>query len=141
MKEELKFKLLKKYPKLLKDYGGDKKKTCMSWGITCGDGWFDIIDELFEKISKQHPNVYLTQVKEKLGLLRVYFDFVKNKTTEEVEEVWKLVFKSVKKSSKICEFCGKPGNIRKEGWHKILCDACHEKREKNIWQSLYRWIK
>ena len=47
MSPELELKLVEKYPKLLRDYRGDPKVTCMSFGIeTNGDGWYQIIDHL-----------------------------------------------------------------------------------------------
>lgn len=44
MKKELELELVKKYPKLFKGYGGDPRKTCLSWGCECGDGWYNLID-------------------------------------------------------------------------------------------------
>ena len=51
MKKELATILREKYPTLSQDYGGDMTKTCMAWGFECGDGWYNILDELFEKLT------------------------------------------------------------------------------------------
>ena len=32
MKEELQLELVKKYPKILKNFRGDPMQTCMAWG-------------------------------------------------------------------------------------------------------------
>jgi hypothetical protein len=76
MKEELEKLLVKTYPCLYRDYGGDMRQTCMHWGFACGDGWFDIINDLSRKINVLMitDNVYVVadQVKEKFGGLRFY---------------------------------------------------------------------
>lgn len=51
MERELEKQLVKKYPKLFTEYGGSPQKTCMSWGCECGDGWYNILDELCMKLS------------------------------------------------------------------------------------------
>jgi hypothetical protein len=50
MKKELDELLCKKYPKIFKDRNGDMKETLMCWGFECGDGWFNIIDQLCANI-------------------------------------------------------------------------------------------
>lgn len=50
MKEELDKQLCEKFPKLFSDRHGDMKETCMVWGFTCGDGWFNIIHALCANI-------------------------------------------------------------------------------------------
>jgi len=87
MKEELELQLVKKYPYIFKNYKGDKTKTCMAWGMTCGDGWYDILDRACEKLSKIE-GVYAEQVKEKFGMLRFYIHMDK-KAYENDKELWK----------------------------------------------------
>ena len=50
MKKELQDELYAKYPLLYKDRTKSASKSCMSWGIAVGDGWFKIIDELSAKL-------------------------------------------------------------------------------------------
>lgn len=71
MKKELEEKLLKNYPKLYRQYYWDMTQTAMNWGFCCGDGWYDIINDLSEKLSKF--DVEAVQVKEKFGGLRYYY--------------------------------------------------------------------
>ena len=52
MKKELEMKLVEKYPKLFKHYGKSPQETCMAWGCEHGDGWYNILDELCEKLSQ-----------------------------------------------------------------------------------------
>jgi len=77
MKEELEKLLVKTYPSLYRDYGGDMRRTCMHWGFACGDGWFDIINNLSREITvlaiTNNIDVIADQVKEKFGGLRFYY--------------------------------------------------------------------
>lgn len=43
MTEELELKLVQEFPTLFRDYHGSPSETCMSWGCSCGDGWFTIL--------------------------------------------------------------------------------------------------
>ena len=50
MRKELEDKLFNKYPEIFKQKDLPARETCMCWGITCGDGWYDIIDNLCKLI-------------------------------------------------------------------------------------------
>ena len=131
MKEELEKKLVDAFPNFYKDYHGDMETTCMAWGMECGDGWFDLIWELSEKIEKlineyveaNPADTYVpraSQIKEKFGGLRVYMN-------SETDEMTKIVDYIEEKSYTICERCGEKGTLRKEGWMVTLCDLCNKK--------------
>ena len=46
MKTELDEKLCKDHPKIFANRNGDMQTTAMCWGFECGDGWYDIINNL-----------------------------------------------------------------------------------------------
>jgi len=50
MKRELDELLCKKYPKMLINRNKSMQETCMCWGFECGDGWFDLLDQLMGNI-------------------------------------------------------------------------------------------
>jgi len=81
MKQELELELVKKYPNLFRDYGGDMRLTCMTWGMSHGDGWYDIIDEIGRKLKDlgAEDMIIATQVKEKFGTLRFYYHYDSDK--------------------------------------------------------------
>jgi len=111
--------LVKKYPKIFRDYGRDITKTCMGWGMSCGKGWFLLIDELCSKLSDQ---AIALQVKEKLGGLRFYL--------QGTEEDYKIESEYESKSFEVCEMCGEPGERKSDhGWLRTICDKCDEKRK------------
>ena len=75
MDRELEKNLVETYPKLYRHYGGDIRKTCMGWGFSCGDGWYNLISDLSQNIKDldKHDRVVADQVKEKFGGLRFYY--------------------------------------------------------------------
>jgi len=54
----------------------DEKYPYPMFGIEVGDGWYNLLYKLFEKIQKAikqgSPFYGFTQIKEKWGLLRIY---------------------------------------------------------------------
>jgi len=108
----------------------------MCWGFDCGDGWYDIIDKLCEKIQKHcdelqskrfgkrgvsldDMQVEATQVKEKWGTLCFYVSGAD-------DTVYDMIDEAEKESSYTCEDCGEVGKLREGGWVKVQCDKCYE---------------
>ena len=50
MKQELDKLLCEKYPKMMVNRNKNMQETCMCWGFDCGDGWFQILDQLMGNI-------------------------------------------------------------------------------------------
>jgi hypothetical protein len=135
MNPDLELKLHNKYPKILKDIGGNPMHTCMAFGIETGDGWYDILDETMSKIqyfcdlcSKDDREVQLVaaQIKTKFGSLRFYVDIygeneIENKILND------FVDKAERKSFGLCEVCGKQGKRNNSGWIETLCEE-HSKK-------------
>jgi len=46
MKQELDELLCKRYPKIFRDRHADMRTTAMCWGFDCGNGWFNVIDQM-----------------------------------------------------------------------------------------------
>ncbi|MHB8368101.1 MAG: hypothetical protein ACYDBP_00240 [Leptospirales bacterium] len=86
MTEENERRLASKFPELYREYR--KKDSCMGYGFTCNDGWFDLLSRLsdaIDRIAREHGvTVVAKQVKEKLGGLRFYYS-VKEKGTSETK--------------------------------------------------------
>jgi hypothetical protein len=166
MTSELEHKLIEKYPKLFRDVNRSPKESLMCFGCEHGDGWYDIIDNLCGYISHLQknvsyylslkedikdsddksfngqfhcPDVVFTQIKEKYGTLRVYWNFAeienydeiksKLKNPDELDEYIKRYDNMVENaidfceylSSKTCEMTGKPGKLYSKGWCVTLC--------------------
>jgi len=124
MKKELDKLLCEKYPKMMVNRNKDMQETCMCWGFECGDGWFNILDQLMGNI--QHhidwknrteevvAQVTLDQVKEKFGTLRFYY-------TGGDDYISGLVSMAESMSGITCETCGKPGTSTGGSWVKTAC--------------------
>ena len=104
-----------KYPKMFaQPYGG----------FAVDKGWWPILQALCSNI--QHylnwknregevvPQVVVTQIKEKFGGLRFYYDGGDDRVQGMVSmaESW---------ADKSCEICGAPGTSGGRGWIKTLC--------------------
>jgi hypothetical protein len=131
MDKHLQQALIDKYPFLCQATKLTIHQSCMAWGFEIGNGWYDLVDELFEKLSK-FDGVVLAQVKEKFGVLTVYVD-------NGSEEVWDLLHEYSNKSSKICETCGNPGKIKGGGWLRAVCPECEKKFEEGKRPWMDNW--
>ena len=102
MTKDLEKRLSEEFPNLYKDIYGPMDKTCMHWGLECGDGWFDLIWRLSGKLEslivewmKQNLHISIprtVQVKEKFGTLRFYMENGTN-------EMCKLIYEAEEESS------------------------------------------
>ncbi len=64
MSPELEQKLVEKYPKLLREYGGSPQVTCMCFGFQHSDGWLNIVDHLLgylDNLQKTPLHINYTQ--------------------------------------------------------------------------------
>jgi len=116
---EKEIEIMKKYKAFIKPEKGPQH-TLMCFGFECGEGWYLILKNLFEAISKLDlPESFeILQVKEKFGGLRVYT----NSSTDEVDA---LIDKAEEESLITCEVCGafaKPST--RGGWVKTICENC-----------------
>jgi len=130
MKKELEKKLVKKYPNLYKNYF--IPKSSMSWGFSCGDGWYEVIDWL-SGVLEAIGGVVADQVKEKFGSLRFYYSFPNGTSGQIADAVRNIITEAVNRTYKTCENCGKPGGPRlnKVRQTKVLCNECYK-----VWKEI-----
>ena len=128
--------LYEKYPELFVNRHKSPMESCMSFGIECNLGWYNILSSLCWTIKQHEENiashkkhspettkeyypVKFDQVKEKFGGLRAYYsggnDYIRG-----------LVTMAETMSYKICEVCGNKGKANKSGWIITLCDGCRK---------------
>lgn len=93
-------------------------------GAAVGDGWLPMVKELILKLIDAGWNKQLSDIKEKFGGLCFYIG-------GGTDEIFDIIEEYEEKSYSICEECGEPGELRKGGWWKTLCDKHHEERENN----------
>ena len=125
MKRELDQLLCERYSKMMVNRNKSMIETCMCWGFDCGDGWFNILNQLMGSI--QHhldwknknglvvDQVTLDQVKEKFGTLRFYYS-----GGDDVVDGMVRLAESM--TCVTCEVCGSPGTQNSSGWITTLCE-------------------
>lgn len=126
--------LIKKYPHFfewVKEYREENPEgpiEPMEFGIECGKGWYWLLDNLMSEITtylkdNEHrdiPLVRVTQIKEKFGGLRFYYDGGD-------DYVHGMVWLAEGLSYKICETCGSTEEVSQTGgWIKTICKKCLE---------------
>ena len=135
MKAELQDKLYSAYPNIFVQKDLDMTQTAMCWGISCGDGWYDLIDELCGNIQNRvdnfnrnkpeedHMVCQATQVKEKFGGLCFY-------TYGGDEYIDGMISFAESMSYHICTECGQRSekNESNRGWIYTLCTSCKENK-------------
>ena len=132
MKQELDEYLCKVFPKIFAERNLPMQETAMCWGFDCGDGWFNIINQLCQNI--QHhidwknkekevvAQVVVSQVKEKYGTLRFYY-------SGGDDTIDGMVSMAESMSGVTCEECGNIGESNNGGWIKVLCETHLDERE------------
>lgn len=115
-------------------------KEPIQFGIACGEGWYDLIDDLLTSIKRYieyKPEIpfRITQIKSKFGGLRFYY-----KGGDDV--IQGMVQFAQSFSYRICEKCGTTKNI---GYtpYQTICKECWEKHTKfdeTKWKSRYEDI-
>ena len=147
MKKELQEKLFSKYPKLFRQKDLTPQETAMCWGIGCGDGWYDLLDELCGEIQNHCANINrdikyklensksdefveepitftceATQVKEKFGGLRFY-------TFGGDAFIDGAISLAESMSYRICSSCGnkKDTVVSDRGGIRAVCLNCQDK--------------
>lgn len=120
-------RLFAEFPNLYCDKNLPDTKTRICDGFVCGDGWFDVVYKLSQKLEKaiieykkvnkddpKPPRAF--QVKEKFGALCFYMSHY----TDEMRDI---IDEAEQKSHVTCVKCGRPGKLRAERrWHQTLCE-------------------
>lgn len=131
MDKELELELVRKYPKILKEYGGDMRVTCMSFGFQHQNGWLKLVSDglekvqylcdLFTKDNGSEVQLVATTFKEKFGTLRWYETTI-GATNLQMEILDNIVSATERKSAHTCEVTGERGELcQRGGWYKTLC--------------------
>lgn len=126
MKVELAEKLREQFPQIFVDLWGEPHKTCMSFGVETGDGWYDLIYKLCQDIMALNPgpDFKAEQIKSKFGGLRFY---ISGSYGESSDKIYDLIVKAENDSYNICETCGSSDGVKSEGsWIRTLCEKCRK---------------
>jgi hypothetical protein len=142
MNRKLEQQLYNKYPKIFIEKDLPKSQTAMCWGISTGNGWYKLLDDLCgaiqsyvdhtihykDAIESKPIQVVATQVKEKLGTLRFYTNYYD-------DIVYGMIKLAEYQSSVTCDICGEPGTLGDNGgWYATRCEKHYN--AKSVWNPL-----
>lgn len=134
MDQRLDAQLVEEFPNLYRDRHGNPQHTCMCWGFSCSDGWFELIYDLSSKLETlilqlpedQREHCKASQVKEKFGGLRFYMDGA-------TKEMRALIREAEDLSVHICDVCGQKGKLRTiKGYMQTVCEEHANDRKKVV---------
>jgi hypothetical protein len=101
----------------------------------CADGWYDILNNMCQKLNNLNIRLTFVQIKEKYGTLRVYYECQGKTTRNEHETMNEIVGLAEAQSSHTCELCGNIGKlIITNGWYRTRCShhAIMDKLEASV---------
>lgn len=121
MKQTLEQKIVERWRSWF-DIHGSIQRTLMPFGFEHGDGWFDIVWRLCERLEplvtqferETGDKFEVFQVKEKLGGLRFY-------AHPGNDLIFSAIADAEKESLRTCDVCGKPGKPNPSGWIQTRC--------------------
>jgi hypothetical protein len=107
MDAELQDQLYQRYPAIFAERLLPATETAMCWGITIGNGWYQLIDGLCAQLQRETDRdgaaqVVAAQVKEKFGTLRFYAHDLSDRQSG-------MIALAIELSGRICDVCGAPG--------------------------------
>jgi hypothetical protein len=129
--------------KILKRFNNMFVATNRPFHFRHSDGWYDIIWnalEKIERISKDTVEIKISQIKEKFGGLRMYYNndnieilpyYIRTNIDEDLK---KIILEAERKSSETCEICSKDDNITTTCAYRrmrTLCGECRSNEECN----------
>ena len=122
--------LVRRYPDLFRYPGwDDPHQSLMAFGFAHGNGWARILWRLARDLrTVAHTTgipIRVTQVKEKLGTLQVYYD-IASTSSEALTAVHAVVQRADQASTRTCEDCGRPGQLmwKDQAWYRTVCQRC-----------------
>ena len=127
MRPDLENTILSRWPKWF-DVEGDVKNGFMRYGFQCGDGWFEIICSLCERLEPlvnclnvtQQEQFRVLQAKQKLGGLRFY-------VSQRTPAIELEIGCACEETIQTCENCGRLGAPQTvDGLLITLCVNCHD---------------
>ncbi len=118
--------IMKRYPDLF-GTGPWTQNHGIGYGLQCGKGWYPLLDRLFRDIDvirreDELTGIKVSQVKQKLGGLRVYLGRANDRVHDRIRQ-------AEAEALATCEGCGgtTPGIRSIGGYLTNSCDSCLKK--------------
>ncbi len=126
-------------------------------GASIGDGWWPFVEAAATLLDAAYPGWKSGQIKEKFAGLRFYITpapwpeekvrennpHAREEDLERWEKEWYAAQNAIADSAEracsgVCENCGKPGEVKGDGWIHTKCDECaagREQRREEMWAN------
>lgn len=95
------------------------RNTSMAeYPIACGNGWYDLIDRTASRLllaGEDGAPIELIEIKEKFGALRIRWRATAPMTAHHQYSIRSILDHAEHASLRICETCGEPGQLQREG--------------------------
>ena len=88
-------------------------------------GWDQIVIDLANELDEIAPGWKPTQIKEKFGVLRFYWELSEealDRAEDAIRRAEDAIRRAEDRSAVTCEMCGEPGSLRGKSWVMTLCD-------------------
>jgi hypothetical protein len=96
--------------------------------IECGEGWRSLIEACHQELLAIDPTYEPTQIKEKFGSLRYYFQSNYGRDDQRILRMFAVINRYELESMRVCEVCGKEGEgVIRHGWLKTMCEEHAER--------------
>ena len=125
MKQELDEQLCKNYPKMMVNRNKDMMETCMCWGFECGDGWFQILNQLMGNI--QHHIDWRIRQREVAIKINEMAQQLKNGNSTLFDEEYKDMINQEYKENRKQELIGDPLREIEDPIPQVTLDQVKEK--------------
>ena len=119
----------------------DPRQPIALFGIESPSGWDGILSKMLDsweasckKFNAPKEVIYVEQIKEKFGELRVYFALLSHSDAL-LKELNEALDAAEVASIKTCQVCGKPGRIIEGPWITVLCEDCDSKSSFHVKDS------
>lgn len=140
MREDLENKLVEKFAfmkRSAKKRTGGVRNRYQTFGVEAKDGWYPLLYELCEELSKcihdadEQVKFVVLRIKEKYGILRFYY-YLEGGGFEIRDQIDEIVDRYERLSATVCECCGKPGKLRDvHGQIMVRCEECYREIAEN----------
>lgn len=156
MRKDLEQKILAEDPVFFRQSAMDMTKTCMCWGIECGDGWFEPILDFVRQVrilngllAPMNVCVVASQVKSKWADFTCYWNMdvldpsrsveLSGERQDAIDTIYSIMESiengCVEKCKHTCELCGKHSFFEDEvfvcgSWLTVKCVECAQKKQR-----------
>ena len=112
-----------------------KEETLRLWEYSFPPGWLPLVKVILDRMDAVQTLIFVSQIKEKFGTLRCYYDIIseqdfpedeKDPIYKDLDRLQYFVWDMESFSALVCQDCGATATtkLRELSWVRALCDDC-----------------